>query len=225
MRKQKAIVQRKPNTPKVVSNKGQKASTPKPSTAKPSIAKPTTAKVIEKSSGETKDTELPIEEAKAIELRLQETINELKEFKSMVNGMTSDYISRLTDAVREIKQLRKTQKKPRPTNVQGPKKPCTFELPSLLSDNMCTFLNLPLGSSMSQNDVTHAIHKYCKQNGLLQSGDNRIINPDEALLTVLSPVPEGVTLTYFTVQRYLKHNYTRTHESTTNPAEIPSNTD
>lgn len=152
-------------------------------------------------AGETGEAERKIEQ------RLQDMIDELKEYKSMVGGMCNKYIEQLTDAKREIRQLKRTQKKPRPNNVNGPKKPSVFEVLTGISDDMCAFLEVPPGSKMSRNEVTHRIHLYCKKNGLLQDGDQRIINADEALKAILSPLPPGEKLTYLNLQKYLKHNY------------------
>ena len=178
-------------------------------------APPIAAAVATEATPETTDTavnEGANEAERKMEQRLQETIDELKDFKTMVNGMCKEFIDRLTDAKREIKQLRKTQKKPRPQNVNGPKKQSTFQVPTEISPALCAFLGMPEKSKMSQNGVTHAIHRYCKEQGLLQDGDQRIINPDEALRAVLAEIPDGERLTYFNLQRYLKHNYHRYRE-------------
>jgi chromatin remodeling complex protein RSC6 len=160
-------------------------------------------------SAEPADVEEPEvgEVERKIEQRLQDMIDELKEYKAMVSGMCNNYIEQLTDAKREIRQLKRTQKKPRPVNVNGPKKPSVFEVLTGISDDMCAFLQVPPGSKMSRNDVTHRIHMYCKKNGLLQDGDQRIINADDALKAILSPLPAGEQLTYLNLQKYLKHNY------------------
>lgn len=154
-----------------------------------------------------------VEPVVATEQRLQEMIDKLKDLKTMVNGICNDFITIATDSKREIKQLRRTQKKPRPANISGPKKPSTFVNPYCLSDELCAFLELPPKTTMSRNAVTHAIHKYCKAHGLLQDGDQRIIHPDDALRAILSPMPPDEQLTYFNLQRYLKHNYTAVAES------------
>ncbi len=145
---------------------------------------------------------------KKIEQRLQETIDELKDYKIMTIGMVNEFIERLTEAKREIRYLRRTQKKPRPTNISGPKKPSTFEVPVVISEGLCRLFQVPVNTQMSRNETTHRIHKYCKDNNLLQDGDQRVINPDEPLKLVLSPMPNGEKLTFFNLQRYLKHNYT-----------------
>jgi len=144
---------------------------------------------------------------KKMEQRLQETIDELKDYKIMVKGMCNTFIERLSDAKKEIRDLRKTQKKPRVQPTNKPKKPSVFETPIDMNPKLREFLGLKENEKLSRNDVTHRIHAYCKLNGLLEDKDQRIINPNEKLSAVLSPRPEGETLTFFNIQRYLKHNY------------------
>lgn len=144
---------------------------------------------------------------KKMEQRLQETIDELKDYKIMVKGMCNTFIDRLTDAKREIRELKRTQKKPRVQPTNKPKKPSVFETPVELKPELRKFLGLGDNEKLSRNDVTHRIHAYCKVNGLLEDKDQRIIHPNDELNTVLSPRPEGETLTFFNIQRYLKHNY------------------
>lgn len=144
---------------------------------------------------------------KKMEQKLQETIDELKDFKMMVKGMCNTFIERLTDAKKEIRDLKRTQKKPRAQPTNQPKKPSVFETPIALSPALNTFLKLADDDKLSRNDVTHRIHGYCKTHGLLEDKDQRIIHPDAALDAVLSPRPEGEKLTFFNIQRYLKHNY------------------
>lgn len=151
--------------------------------------------------------EVVSEVERKMEQRLQDMIEELKDYKAMVNGMCNNFIEQLTDAKREIKQLKRTQKKPRPTNINAPKKPFVFGVPTGLSDQMCEFLGLPAGTQMTRNDVTHQIHLYCKQHNLLADGDRRIINPDAKMETILSPRANGEQLTYLNLQHYIKHNY------------------
>ena len=87
--------------------------------------------------------------------------------------------------------------------------PCVFETPSSLTPALCEFFNVSHDTKLSQNAVTHKIHGYCKINKLLEDHDQRIIHPDDKLNALLSPRPDDVVLTFFNIQRYLKHNYLR----------------
>jgi chromatin remodeling complex protein RSC6 len=150
-----------------------------------------------------------VDREKKIEQRLDETIDELKEFKAMTRGMCNDFIERLQDAKKEIRQLRKQQKKPR--IKKDPKKPCVFEINTRISDELCVFFNEPIGTEMTRNEVTHKLHVYCEEHGLMDPTNRRIIHPDEKFKALLKNYPENPTkdqqLTWLNIQSFIKHHY------------------
>lgn len=164
--------------------------------------------VNEEGGGAEEGTEATEDAAeKKIEQRLDDTIQELKDYKAMVRGMCNAFIDQLQDAKREIRQLRRTQKKPRQQkDSKVPKKKSTFEIPITISDELCDFLEKPHGSKMSRNQVTHNIQKYCSSNGLMEG---RVIKPDRKMKKILQGVPKNKTfeLTWLNLQSYIKHHY------------------
>lgn len=161
------------------------------------------------------DVEEPVvvdddEREKQIEQRLNETIEELKDYKAMTRGMCNKFIECLEDAKKEIRLLRKQQKKPRVR--KDPKKPCTFEIPVPISPELQKLLGLPPATVMSRNDVTHELHTYCEKHGLMQADNRRKINPNAELKALLRNYPENPTpeqsLSWLNIQTYLKHHYT-----------------
>ncbi len=143
-----------------------------------------------------------------IDQRLKEMIQELKDFKTMTRGLCNNFIETLEDAQREIKSLQKHQKQPRVR--KNPKKPCTFEIPVPISKELCQLLQVPTGTIMSRNDVTHELHKYCDKHGLMNPENRRIINPNPQLKSLLKNYPEKpiIPLSWLNIQTYLKHHYT-----------------
>lgn len=157
---------------------------------------------------EPEEPKEPEDEAeKRIEQQLDDTITEMKEFKFMVRGMVNDWIDRMQNAKREIKTLKRTQKRPRPANISGPKKPCVFETPIPISDEMCEFLGVDRGTLMSRNDVTHGIHQYVVEHNLKDPENGRVIIPDDRLTAVLQGYDDTQELSYLNLQRYIKHHY------------------
>lgn len=88
---------------------------------------------------------------------------------------------------------------------EGPRKPSGFTAPRQLSDALRTFLGLGSDVQLSGSEVTHRIAEYIKANGL---GVGRNINADAKLQGLLQ-VPEGVVLSWFNLQHYLKNHLTR----------------
>jgi hypothetical protein len=153
---------------------------------------------------ETTDTEDAAE--KKIEKRIDEQIQELKDYKAMVRSMCNAFIDNLQDAKREIRQLRRNQKKPRQKDTKQPKKKSTFEIPIVLSNDLCDFLGKPHGTKMCRNAVTHNIQKYCSAKGLMEG---RVIKPDRKMKKILKGMPRNkdFELTWLNLQSYIKHNY------------------
>jgi chromatin remodeling complex protein RSC6 len=86
------------------------------------------------------------------------------------------------------------------------RKPSGFVKLMLISDDLAMFLGKPLGTVMSRIDVCSKINKYIEKNGLQDRMNGRNINPDEKLRKILT-LSDGDEVTYFSVQRYLKHHF------------------
>jgi chromatin remodeling complex protein RSC6 len=78
--------------------------------------------------------------------------------------------------------------------------------PILISDELAEFLGKTVGTEMKRTDVSKMINAYLKANGLQDSQNSRIINPDEKLRKLLGLTNE-VELTYFSLQKYLKPHF------------------
>ena len=84
---------------------------------------------------------------------------------------------------------------------------------------MAKFLGIPADEKIARTDVTKKITGYVKEHNLQQADNKRVIllkgKYGKALAKVLSPVVDPVTgdavdLTFFNLQRYLKHHFPKT---------------
>ena len=75
-----------------------------------------------------------------------------------------------------------------------------------ISYKLSRFLNIDETQLISRVAVTKIIHSYVKAHNLQNPDDGRIILYDDRLQELLN-VPEGVTLSYFNLQRYLKPHF------------------
>lgn len=94
----------------------------------------------------------------------------------------------------------------------GNRKPSGFVRPCLVSDELATFLGKPAGSEMARTEVSKEINNYIRVNSLQDEKNGRQINADSKLSTLLKLQP-GDSLTYFNLQRYMKHHFLK--------AEVP----
>jgi chromatin remodeling complex protein RSC6 len=97
-------------------------------------------------------------------------------------------------------------KKLRTKRVVNPDaKPSGFKKPTLVSDELAAFLGKEKGSSLSRHEVGQLVRSYAKENNLT---NGRFIVPDAKLGGLLKvPADKVATLTYFSLQTYLKPHF------------------
>ncbi len=105
---------------------------------------------------------------------------------------------------RELKAAKKRCVKKRGV----PKNPSGFTKPAPISDELATFLGKEKGTEMSRTQVTGLINHYVRANGLKNPENGRNILPDAKLSTLLA-VKDGELLTFFNLQRFLKHHFAK----------------
>ena len=111
---------------------------------------------------------------------------------------------------KEADKRKRRQKKPVEGEPIVPRKPSIFELPTPLSNELCSFLGRPSGSKESRSNITKAITTYVKEKNLKEK---HTIKPDTKLKALLG-VAEGDVLTYFNLQRYLNRHYLKVEKPT-----------
>ena len=109
---------------------------------------------------------------------------------------------------REIKDARKRKRRSKvEEGAEGAKTrtPSIFERPVQVTDELCVFLGKAKGTQMSRSEVTKGVNQYVKDKSLKDKHD---IKPDAPLKKLLA-LPEGTSLTYFNLQRYLNRHYVK----------------
>lgn len=81
-----------------------------------------------------------------------------------------------------------------------------FAMPTLLSQEMYEFLGIKEGTLVLRTDVTKRLNAYIKKNELRREDDKRYILPDAALMKLLR-CTEKDEVSYFTLQRFIKHHF------------------
>jgi chromatin remodeling complex protein RSC6 len=84
----------------------------------------------------------------------------------------------------------------------------SFTKPTLISSELALFLGQPEGTKLLRTDVAIYINAYVKDRHLHNPMNGREILPDETLIKLLK-IPEGDQLTYFNLQKYLRHHFVR----------------
>jgi hypothetical protein len=122
----------------------------------------------------------------------------------------------LTEAIKHTQKLQKKaaklqkvadKRRKRKVEVGADGKPARlsiFQIPQPLSNDLCSFMGSATGSKESRCNVTKFVTKYIKDHNL-KVGKHNIV-PDAKLKSLLR-VPEGETLSYFNLQKYLNIHY------------------
>lgn len=142
----------------------------------------------------------------------------LNEFSATVQSLTTQLstirteFKNLTKVVnREMKLAAKSSRRKR---TGGNKQPSGFVKPTLITDELSSFLGRGKGTEMARTEVTKEINQYIRDNKLQDSTNGRHINPDKKLSKLLGYKGEE-TLTYFNLQKYLSPHFVKTTATTT----------
>jgi chromatin remodeling complex protein RSC6 len=129
-------------------------------------------------------------------------------------GTISLTIKRLQGEVRtlqrsNVKQVRELSKRRRkkPVDLNKPKRqPSGFARESLISEELCGFLEEEIGTKLPRTQVTKRINNYIKAHDLQKPDNRKIILPDAKLAKILNSTSDD-EVTYFNLQRFMKHHY------------------
>jgi chromatin remodeling complex protein RSC6 len=129
-------------------------------------------------------------------------LSKLQEANAILISLKTEYRSIEKRWSRELKTAQKTSGKKKKKNTN--RQPSGFVKPTRISDELATFLGKENGVEMARTQVTREINNYIRANSLQDKDNGRHINPDEKLSALLK-IPDGENLTYFNLQKYMKH--------------------
>ena len=203
---------KKPKTKKTSESKKKDSKSVKEST--PSIE--TETPVVEQTPPVVEQTSTVLEtELSSVQETLPQT-DEVVVKKDEVSVNITNTLERLEFFEKELKvmktELRKAlklhEKKSKTKRKSDPnREPSGFAKPSLISDELCKFLNLPKGSQMARTAVTQEVNKYIKAHNLQNPENKKKIKPDKTLCGLLNIDSNSDDLTYFSMQKYLKDHF------------------
>lgn len=107
---------------------------------------------------------------------------------------------------KQEKMIKKLKKEMLPETDKKTKKPSGFAKPTYISPEMCVFLKEAEGTELPRTEVTKRVIEYVKENDLQDKVNKRNINLNDTLKNLLKPTNDDA-ITYFTIQRLLKHHY------------------
>jgi chromatin remodeling complex protein RSC6 len=161
------------------------------------------------------DSETPVDESSPSGQELVSSV--MTEFSTALQMLTAQLTTLRTEfknmsrvVSREMKTAAKSARgKGRRTG--GNKQPSGFVKPTLITDELATFLGRDKGTEMARTEVTREINQYIRDHNLQDSTNGRHINPDNKLAKLLN-YDSAETLTYFNLQKYLSHHFVKQTE-------------
>jgi chromatin remodeling complex protein RSC6 len=180
--------------------------------AKPRAKKPKAeeAPVNELAPATQPATDASAPEASSVSLKLTEFNAKLQQLVGLFSTVKNDFKTLEKSVTRELKNAQKASSKKRRNNVN--RKPSGFVKPTRISDELAQFLGKTVGTEMARTDVSKEINTYIQAHGLQDKQNGRRIHPDDKL-TKLLKVNKEDELTYFNLQRYMKHHFVKAGEA------------
>jgi len=137
--------------------------------------------------------------------KIQEFGSKLQQMAGLFASMKSDYKTLEKVFSRELKNAQKNSKKRKTT---GNRQPSGFVKPTRISDELAKFLGKTIGTEMARTEVSKEINAYIREKGLQDKENGRKIHPDANLAKLLA-LGSSDELTYFNLQRYMKHHFVK----------------
>ena len=140
----------------------------------------------------------------SVSTKLNEFSAKLQQIASLFASVKSDFKTLEKVVSRELKNAQKSKGKGK--KASGNRQPSGFVKPTRISDELAKFLGKAVDDKMARTAVSKEINAYIREKGLQDPANGRKINPD-ANLTKLLNIKKDDELTYFNLQRYMKHHF------------------
>ena len=145
--------------------------------------------------------------AVSVSSEFSDFMSKLQQLSTAISSLKTEFRSLEKKASRELKTAAKaSHKRKRKT---GNRSPSGFVKPTLISDELATFLGKTSGTEMARTEVTREINTYIRANQLQDTTNGRRINADSKLSSLLK-LASGEELTYFNLQRYMSPHFAKT---------------
>ena len=174
-----------------------------------------TTKAVEPTPVEPTPVETPTEQTAAktdatpestVIAKATDFAKRLQEVNALLSGLRTEFRALEKTWNRELKAAQKQGAKRK--RKSGNRSPSGFVKPTLISEELATFLGKPKGAEMARTEVTREINKYIRSNDLQDKENGRRINPDAKLAKLLK-LKKTDELTYFNLQRYMSPHFAK----------------
>ena len=141
----------------------------------------------------------------ATSAKLAEFGAKIQQVTNLLSTLKSDFKTLEKSIARDLKAAQKSSGRKRKA-VNANRQPSGFAKPTRISDELAKFLGKPVGTELARTGVSKEINTYIRTHNLQDKTNGRLIHPDTKLASLLN-IKNGEELTYFNLQRYMKHHF------------------
>jgi len=199
--------------PKVEASASAAPKTPRAKKAAAPAAEPSATQPATPSSAAQPAAEVAADASlSGLPVKMTEYSAKLQQLVGLLSTLKNDFKTLEKTVAREMKAAQKASSKKRRNNVN--RKPSGFVKPTRISDELAAFLGKTVGTEMARTDVSKELNAYIQTNKLQDATNGRKINPDAKLAKLLKLSKED-ELTYFNLQRFMKHHFIKAEVAAT----------
>lgn len=158
--------------------------------------------VVEQSVDEQ---QLETQEESNTEILFNKLINQFQDIQLVMKTLHSNLKVLQKEINKEKKEYKKKESKHKKKSNKK-RSPSGFAKPSLISNELANFLNLPDGSELARTDVTSKVIAYIKEHNLQNPENKKEIILDDKLNNLLIP-QDDTPITFFNIQTHLKKHF------------------
>jgi chromatin remodeling complex protein RSC6 len=136
----------------------------------------------------------------------------LQQLAGLFSSVKSEFKVLEKSIARELKNAQKSSS--RKKKATGNRAPSGFVKPTRISDELAQFLGKSVGTEMARTDVSKEINAYIRSHNLQDKTNGRKINADTKLSALLK-LKNDDELTYFNLQRFMKHHFIKAEAAAT----------
>jgi len=188
--------------------------------AAPAVETPAPAPVVETpapvAEAPVVDTQAPVADVapESVASKLSEFSTKIQQYVSLGASLKAEYKALERYISRELKNAQKASSKKSKSKNSGNRKPSGFVKPTLISNELAAFLGKPEGIEMARTEVSKEINSYIRLHELKNKENGRKIMPDASLKKLLN-IGDSDELTFFNLQRYIKHHFVKQEPTAT----------
>lgn len=188
-------------TPKTTASKSTKASAAPIIEAAPA---PAPTPVVEVAAAPVEEPSA--EAATSVFSQFSDFMAKLQSVSAQMSSLRTEFRNIERQVTRDLKAASKVSQKRK--RKSGNRAPSGFVKPTLISNELASFLGKPEGTEMARTEVTREINAYIREHKLQDKENGRKIIADKKL-TGLLKLKKGDELTYFNLQRYMSPHFAK----------------